>query len=192
MLFKRPIIQLIRAGKVKIAFRKWVRPTVKSGGSLLTPAGLLRIQSVEKIAYSTISKSNIMKAGYSNRYEFDQALPLKRPGDIYRIRFIREEDPRLGLRDNVHFSEEEVRTLEAKLNRLDSASPYGPWTRKALQLLSRRPNELAKVYAAALNVDKDWFKLNVRKLKNLGLTIGYPQGYDISPRGEELLRLINR
>jgi len=42
--------------------------------------------------------------------------------------------------------------------------------------------------AAELNLERAPFKLNVRKLKNLGLTMSLETGYRISPRGEALLR----
>lgn len=43
-----------------------------------------------------------------------------------------------------------------------------------------------------LGVDKEWFKLNVRKLKNLGLTESLETGYRISPRGRALLKRAKR
>lgn len=36
------------------------------------------------------------------------------------------------------------------------------------------------------------FKANVRKLKELGLTISHDVGYSLSPRGRALLRRIDR
>jgi len=35
------------------------------------------------------------------------------------------------------------------------------------------------------------FKTDVRKLKNLGLTISLPVGYRLSPRGEAYVRRLN-
>jgi Mn-dependent DtxR family transcriptional regulator len=42
--------------------------------------------------------------------------------------------------------------------------------------------------AAKAGVEKEWLKINVRKLKNLGLTISHQSGYELSPRGQEFLR----
>lgn len=42
--------------------------------------------------------------------------------------------------------------------------------------------------AASFGRETEPFKLDVRKLKNLGLTISLKVGYELSPRGEEYLR----
>lgn len=42
--------------------------------------------------------------------------------------------------------------------------------------------------AAKIGVEKEWLKLNVRKLKNLGLTVSHQPGYELSLRGREYLR----
>ncbi|WP_294276703.1 hypothetical protein [uncultured Chryseobacterium sp.] len=36
--------------------------------------------------------------------------------------------------------------------------------------------------------EKEWLKLNIRKLKNMGLTISHTVGYEISPLGSEYLK----
>jgi len=46
MLFRQNTLQQIAAGRVTRAFRRWRRPSVKSGGTLKTRAGLLGIESV--------------------------------------------------------------------------------------------------------------------------------------------------
>ncbi|GAA4173979.1 hypothetical protein GCM10022218_17670 [Sphingobacterium ginsenosidimutans] len=38
--------------------------------------------------------------------------------------------------------------------------------------------------------EKEWLKLNIRKLKNLGLTISHTVGYEISPLGERFIQLL--
>ena len=40
--------------------------------------------------------------------------------------------------------------------------------------------------------EKQWFKLNVRKLKNLGLTESKSTGYTISPRGKAFLENLSK
>ena len=35
--------------------------------------------------------------------------------------------------------------------------------------------------------EKEWLKLNIRKLKNLGLTISHNVGYRLSPLGEHFI-----
>ena len=36
--------------------------------------------------------------------------------------------------------------------------------------------------AKKADAEKEWLKINVRKLKNLGLTISHQPGYELSPR----------
>lgn len=50
MLFKKAFLEKIRDGRVTLAFRRWRRPTVKSGGTLLTAVGELPIVSVTQVA----------------------------------------------------------------------------------------------------------------------------------------------
>jgi hypothetical protein len=38
--------------------------------------------------------------------------------------------------------------------------------------------------------EKAWLKINIRKLKNLGLTISHNPGYTLSPRGKAYLALL--
>jgi hypothetical protein len=42
--------------------------------------------------------------------------------------------------------------------------------------------------ARMLGREKDWLKINIRKLKNLGLTISHETGDEISPLGKVVLK----
>ena len=59
-----------------------------------------------------------------------------------------------------------------------------------LELIGRRPATVSTDLAAELGRDRPSFKLDVRKLKALGLTISLERGYRLSPRGEAYLRQI--
>jgi hypothetical protein len=85
-------------------------------------------------------------------------------------------------------SRDEIAGLSARLARLDAMSRRGPWTRRVLGLIARRPGARAADLAASTGVETKWFKGNVRKLKALGLTESLPVGYRLSPRGRVLLR----
>jgi len=67
----------------------------------------------------------------------------------------------------------------------------GPWTLKSLQLITEHPHVVAKQLATELKIERSIFKTNIRKLKNLGLTISHGVGYEISPRGKRLLGYLN-
>ncbi len=53
---------------------------------------------------------------------------------------------------------------------------------QTLQLIGRRPQVRAPGLAAEVGRERDPFKLDVWKLKGLGLTISHPVGYELLPR----------
>ncbi len=71
---------------------------------------------------------------------------------------------------------------------MDKASKRGPWTRDVLELISRQPAVVSTTLAAGLDWERADFKLHVRRLKELGLTISLDVGYRISPRGAAYLK----
>lgn len=189
MLFKKKFLTLIENGKICTAFRKWSRPSVRESGTLLTPVGQLRIQSIDKIEYSQITEGEIFQAGYQNRQELDKELAFKDKGDIYKIHFeLERADPRIKLRANTDILNDEMNEIISKLKRYDTSGKIKNWTFKVLEILDREPGKYAIEYATKLGYEKEWFKMNIRKLKNLGLTISLSNGYDISPRGKVVLK----
>jgi hypothetical protein len=80
-----------------------------------------------------------------------------------------------------------VAALTDRLQRLDAASTHGPWTWQTLELIAGNPGVRAEDLAASVGREKMPFKLDVRKLKELGLTESLTTGYRLSPRGESLL-----
>jgi len=183
MLFKAPILDEIAKGRITLAFRRWQRPTVRAGSTLKTAIGVLAIESVEEIAESLITEDDFLRAGYSSRQELLDSLGT-RPGTLYRIAFHRSgDDPRLALRSRSTLEAEELRTLNSRLARLDARSSVGPWTKTVLLLIRNNPECRAADLAAKSGFEKEWLKLNIRKLKNLGLTESLEQGYRIAPRG---------
>lgn len=190
MLFKQHFLDGIRVGTITIAFRRWKRPTVKAGGTLQTPAGLLAINAVDQIEESEITHGAAQKAGFASREELLASLG-EREGELYRIRFERAgDDPRIELRENDRLSAKDIAALQTKLDRLDSRSDIGPWTRQILDLISQHPELRAADLAAQSGYEKEWLKLNIRKLKNLGLTESLQVGYRLSPRGRAFLESI--
>ena len=82
-----------------------------------------------------------------------------------------------------HLSGQELDDIKLRLNRFDAASGVGNWTFRTLELIREHPGVLAAELAKKCDMDKPRFKTNVRKLKNLGLTISLEVGYMLSPRG---------
>lgn len=192
MLLKRSILDRIVAGDVDLAFRRWTRPTVRTGGSLRTRAGLLRIENVEIVPISSITDEDARRAGME-LVELLAFLHAKEHGDIYRIELGSiVADPRVALREDAELSESDIATLRSRLGRLDRASKRGPWTTQILRLLDANPHVRAQDLAEGLGLAKAAFKDDVSKLKALGLTISHSPGYEVSPRGKALLAHLDK
>ena len=81
----------------------------------------------------------------------------------------------------------DVAAITAALDRMDRGRRTGPWTREILRLIAARPAVRAPDLAASLGRETQPFKLDVRKLKELGLTHSLQVGYGLSPRGRAYL-----
>ena len=109
--------------------------------------------------------------------------------DLYRIRFhvVDEPDPRAELAADAALSADDRAEIDRRLDRLDRASSHGPWTRDTLRLIERMPAIRAGDLADEVGRERLAFKTDVRKLKNLGLTVSLGVGYELSPRGQAYL-----
>lgn len=188
MIFKVQTLQLIREGKVTLQFRKWTRPSVKKGTLLKTAIGQVEIVSVDETKVKEISAAEAISAGYQSPDELRDHLQTDKAGRIYRISVrYHSEDPRIKLRNTTELEPEQFEKLITKLQRLDAASKEGPWTKETLLIISKHPHVVSTELAAKLGYERMWLKLNIRKLKNLGLTISHEVGYEISPLGKKVL-----
>ena len=91
---------------------------------------------------------------------------------------------RVGLALETELTPADVAAIRAKLARMDRDER---WTGKTLAIIGRRPRVAASKLAAALGRETQPFKIDVRKLKKLGLTQSFEIGYEISPRGRAYL-----
>jgi hypothetical protein len=188
MLFQQRFLDGIREGSITLAFRRWRRPSVRAGGTLLTPVGELTISSLSQIALSEISAKDARRAGYESLDALHDALRERPDGQIYRIELgLLRPDPRIALRAAATLTSDEARDLVARLKRLDDDAAR-LWTQATLELIRSRPGVRAGDLCRVIGQDKDTFKLNVRKLKALGLTESLEVGYTLSPRGRAFLR----
>ena len=190
MLFKQRFFPGLADGTVTVAFRSWRRPTVRAGGTLQTPAGLLAIDDVRIISADEIDEAAAQQAGFASHAALLADLDAQRAGDLYRIDFhFAGADPRATLRDRADLSAAELDEVCAKLARLDRASTRGPWTAQVLRTIDAHPpGTRAAELAAALGHETPAFKIDVRKLKALGLTESLGTGYRLSPRGRVVLQ----
>ena len=188
MLIKRRFLDGIVDGSVDLQFRRWRRPMVKVGGTMRTAVGVLEVVAVDVVQADRTTARHARRAGHDSVDDL-LAQDRGREGELYRIRLrYVGEDPRIALREDAVLDAETLADIAARLARLDRASARGPWTRQVLQLIADRPVTLAAMLAESIGRDRDSFKLDVRKLKNLGLTESLQTGYRISPRGVAVLR----
>ena len=188
MLLRTAVLERIVRGEISLVFRCWKRPTVRTGGSLRTALGVLHILDVSAVEESDISDADAAAAGYASRAALLADLG-SRTGQLYRIAVEHGgADPRIALRQQHDLSEADAGTLLRRLERLDAKAPTGPWTLRVLTEIEANPGVAAQVLAPRLNCGKDWLKPQVRKLKNLGLTVSLPVGYELSPRGRAALK----
>ena len=181
MLIRSKDLEAIFAGRVTAAFRRWKRPTVKAGGTLRTSMGLLAIDAVEDVDPAALDEADALSAGLSLA-ELRQML-AGREGICTRIRLRPGgPDPRTALQSQTEMSETDIAALGARLARFDAAAG-GPWTDAVLKVIAGRPGVAAGDLAASLGMERNDFKVRVRKLKALGLTISLDRGYRLSPRG---------
>ena len=192
MLLRMAVLERIVRGDVSLVFRRWRRPTVRSGGSLRTPLGVLRILDVAPVTEAEISEGDVARAGFTSLAALlDRLGP--REGQVYRITVeYAGADPRIALRQQDDLPDAEVEQVIERLQRLDARSPEGPWTGRVLGAIEAQPGVVARTLAERLGCEKDWLKPQVRKLKNLGLTVSLQIGYELSPRGGVVLSHIRR
>jgi hypothetical protein len=190
--FRRDLWEGLTDGTVTLAFRRWRHPQVKAGGRQRTPIGVLAFDAVDVVNPVDITDDDAVRAGYASREGALADLEKYGDGPAYRIAFHFDgPDPREALRRDDRLSDADWEKLEARLARLDKASRHGPWTLAVLRLIAERPEVRAADLAATLHRERDDFKLDVRKLKELGLTESLEKGYRISPRGRAVLGRLN-
>lgn len=188
MLLRTAVLERIVQGEISLVFRRWRRPTVRTGGNLRTALGVLRIIEVAAVEEADITDADVAAAGCASRAALLEDLGA-RGGQLYRIAVeYGGADPRIALRRRDELSEADADDLLRRLRRLDALSPTGPWTLRVLAELEARPGVAARTLAPRLGCEKDWLKPQVRKLKNLGLTISLRVGYELSPRGRAALQ----
>jgi hypothetical protein len=193
MIFRQRFLDGIRDGTITLAFRRWRRPSVRAGGTLLTAVGQLEIVSMDEVALTRISDAEARRAGYESRDDLATELNARTEGKVYRVELgTLRPDPRVALRQSAALGDEERREIAQRLQRLDSSAADGAWTRRTLEIIRDHPGRRAGDLSALVGMEKMPFKLNVRKLKALGLTESLEIGYRLSPRGAAFMRPAGR
>lgn len=189
MLFDARDGEAIRAGTVTLTFRRWRRTQAVAGRRYRTIHGILEVEQVDVVSPDEVTAEDARRAGCDS---VDALLARVGgyPGQpLHRVAFhvVDEPDPRAVLAASDDLDDAARAEIDRRLDLLDRASSHGPWTRSTLALIADRSGVRAPDLAAAVGRETPPFKVDVRKLKNLGLTESLAVGYRLSPRGRAYL-----
>ncbi len=206
MLLQKAVLAGIADGRITQVFRRWPVPRVTVGGTQLTAVGVIGFDRVERLDDpAVLTEDDARSAGLPDLAALLSALnrvpkravsftgpaperdPSAPAGTVFRIgvRWV-GPDPRIQLRAQP-LTESEIAVLTARLDRWDTASASGPWTRQVLRWIAEHPAVVSTELATALGRERWGLKVDIRKLKTLGLTASLEVGYRLSPRGEAYL-----
>jgi hypothetical protein len=176
-------------GTITVAFRRWRRPQVVAGHQYRTGQGMVLAEAIDVITPPDITPELARAAGFPDVPAAIADLRGDAELQLYCVRFraLDTPDPRDELASTATLSDEEAAAIAARLARMDAASKRGPWTAAVLEQIAARPAVSSVHLAETLDWDRPDFKLHVRRLKALGLTISLDVGYRLSPRGAALL-----
>jgi hypothetical protein len=194
VLFEMRFRDAVQDGSVTVTFRRWKRCQAIAGNRYRTAVGIIEVDAVDVIDASKITKADATRSGYPSADAVIADLRGTEDLPIYRVRFhaVQGPDPRDELAHSADLDDADIEDLDRRLARLDRASAHGPWTMQTLALIANHPARRAGDLAEIVGRAREPFKLDVRKLKNLGLTLSLEVGYELSPRGQAYRRRTTR
>jgi hypothetical protein len=191
MMIRMATLRAIADGSVTRAFRRWDAPRVRPGGRQRTALGVVAFDAVETVDRISLGDEDARAAGIGSLDDLLRMLDRRDHGAIYRIDLHMEgPDPRVGLRGTIPDARE-IGDILRRLTRLDRACRHGPWTHAVLRAIGEGEGVPAADLAASFGRERAPFKLDVRKLKELGLTESLRPGYRLSPRGRTVLAAVD-
>jgi hypothetical protein len=187
LLFTEDTYRLIRAGQLTVTWRLWKFAHVKAGKVYkMGYGGALYIDEVVTVRVADVTDGDAHEAGFADaralvEFAHSHAGVKVFPNTMLhcvRFHYLDEEPatPQLSLEE-----------VTKRLDRLDRASTHGPWALDTLRAIEASPAVAARLLAADLERPRDDFKVDVRKLKALGLTISLGTGYMLSELGQAWL-----
>jgi len=197
LLFQKRFHAGIVDGAVRLTFRLWDSPHVKPGGRYrVHPIGVVEVEEVSRVKLREVTDADATQGGFVSRAELLEYLkpvakqPLRPTTELFKVRFHHGGDgDRVAIALDTTLSADDVAALDAKLTRLDARAP---WTHETFGLIKAFPRVAASQLAAKVGRETEPFKIDVRKLKKLGLTQSFEVGYELSPRGVRYLELSTR
>jgi hypothetical protein len=190
LLFKKPFWDGLRSGAITLTYRRWQKPHVRPRGRYRChPIGVLEVDEVAVVPVASITDDEARCAGFATRAELVAYLaelgPLDPATEVYRVALHHGGDgDRVELALDDRLAPADVLAIRDRLARYDGSKP---WTRRTLALIDKHPRVAASKLAKMVKRETQPFKIDVRKLKKLGLTQSFEVGYEISPRGRAFL-----
>jgi len=195
MLFAGSDRDGVANGKITVAYRRWAEARVVEGRIYRTNAGRIQIDSIRTVNPDLIADTDAEIAAADRRNAKDVRRRLRgdesMPTFLIRFHLVEGPDPREELASRSTLTADDLAELRTRLARFDEASHHGAWTTETLRLIQSRPATRAADLAASVGRETAPFKLDVRKLKNLGLTHSLEVGYELSPRGTAYLKSLD-
>jgi hypothetical protein len=176
VLFEKRLRDGLADGSITVALRRWKRTQVLPGRRYRSPDGLVEVTQVDVV--DTVDVATARAAGFASVADALADLGGDGPITVVHLHRVDDADPRDVLSYDTHIADPE------KL--LKQIERY----RQHFELIAANPGVRAPDLAARLGMDTLTFKRQVRRLKELGLTHSLRVGYELSPRGEALLRLL--
>lgn len=192
MLFSASAWPGLADGSITVTFRTWTKPQAKVGGRYRVAGMLLEATAVGEVAVSKLTEDHAIAAGEADLTTLLKRLKQPAPdSSVWRVdlSYIGIDD-RIERRAIDELTDDDIAALRSRLDRLDRVAST-PWTRTTLRLIEKYPAVVSTELAALTGQERPDFKLNVRKLKEMGLTESLQVGYQLSPRGVALLRAIS-
>jgi hypothetical protein len=194
LLFQKRFHAGIVDGAVRLTFRLWEKPHVKVGGRYrVHPIGVVEVNSVDRVTVGDITERDARAGGFESRAALlGYMAPVAKTAltdatPVFRVGFVHGGDgDRVASALETELTAEALADLVKRVGRLERE---GPWVRKVMELIGKHPQVAASQLALKLKREKEEFKIDVRKLKKLGLTQSFEVGYEVSPRGKKFLAL---
>ncbi len=189
LMFTTEDHQRVANGEITVTWRLWKYAHVKAGKTYATNfrfGGAIAVEDVREVPAGEITDADAHEAGLPDaaaliEYARSHTGRAVSPDTIlYRVQFHFESEAP----PKPQYSLDEV---SKRLARLDKASRTGPWTLQTLRLIEENPGVVSRELAPQVDMPRPDFKLNVRKLKNLGLTLSLPVGYELTELGQTYL-----